>query len=150
MGCEPNRMFYGLIPNIVSELKMVIGPQKTPTAIVQVAQDVLEQTEILIKISESMPCRATLKTKVYYERRVNVSKLKRRDNVYVLQPQAHHQGSKISSTDFRWTGPHIVEKASSNLVRKVVTDKTQVHHRMALASVAPGQTNPTYKPRYWN
>ena len=47
------------------------------------------------------------------------SQLKEQDYVYVLQPKADHQGSKILK--------------NNQLVRKVRTDKTQVHHIMGLA-----------------
>ena len=53
--------------------------------------------------------------------------------MYVLQPKADHQGSKIPFTVIRWIVPYIVEKALPNnnfLVRKLGTNKTQVLHRM--------------------
>ena len=38
------------------------------------------------------------------------SKLKQADYVYILQPKADHQGSKMPFTDFQWIGPYIIEK----------------------------------------
>ena len=58
--------------------------------------------------------------------------LREADNVYILQPKADHQGSKIPFTEFRWSGPYIIEKVLPNnnyLVRKIGTNKTQVLHR---------------------
>ena len=43
--------------------------------------------------------------KAYYDKKANASTLKHAENVYVLQPKADHQGSKIPFTDFRWIGP---------------------------------------------
>ena len=63
------------------------------------------------------------------------SKLKEADYVYVLQPKADDQGSKILFTEFRWIGPNIIGKALPNniyLVRKIGTNKTQVLHRMKM------------------
>ena len=47
-------------------------------------------------------------------KKANASKLKEPQYVYVLQPKADHQGSKIPFTSFRWIGPYIVEKALPN------------------------------------
>ena len=66
-----------------------------------------------------MPCKRTSSI----ERTLTgkkASQLKEQDYVYVLQPKADHQGSKI-----------LIK--SNQLVRKVGTDKTQVHHIMGLA-----------------
>ena len=55
--------------------------------------------------------------------------------MYILQPKAAHQGSKIAFTKFRWIGPYIIEKVLPNnnyLVRKIGTNKTQVLHRMRM------------------
>ena len=46
-GCELSRIFHGRIPYIVVDLKMGIPPQKVPTEDSQIAEDVLEQTEML-------------------------------------------------------------------------------------------------------
>ena len=62
-------------------------------------------------------------------------KLKEADYVYVLQPTADHQGSKIPLTEFRWIGPYIFEKVLPNnnyLVRIIGTNKRQVLHRMRM------------------
>ena len=53
---------------------------------------------------------AYIKYKAYYDKKANASKLKQSDYVYILQPKADHQGSKIPFTDFRWIGPYIIEK----------------------------------------
>ena len=53
-------------------------------------------------------------------KKINASKLEQADYVYILQPKAD-QASKILFTDFRWTGPYIIEKVLPNknyLVRK--------------------------------
>ena len=53
----------------------------------------------------------------------------------VLRTKADHQGKKIPSTVFRWTGFFLVEKALlSNLylVLKIGTDKTKKLHRMRI------------------
>ena len=99
---------------------------------------------------------AYIKYKAYYDKKANASKLKEADYVYILQPKADHQRSKIPFTEFRWMGPYIVEKVLPNnnyLVRKIGTDKTQVLHRMGMRQFTPRQppadirVNPhEYKP----
>ena len=72
---------------------------------------------------------AYIKYKDYYDRKTNATQLKKADYVYVLQPKADHQGSKIPFTEFRWTGPYFFEKVLTNnnyLVRKIGTKKTQI------------------------
>ena len=82
------------------------------------------------------------KYKAYYDKKANASKLKEADYVYILQPKADHQGSKIPFIEFRWMGPYTVEKVLSNnncLVRKTGTDKTQVLHRTRMRQFTPHQ-----------
>ena len=76
---------------------------------------------------------AYFKYEAHFDKKMNASKLKESDYVYVQKPKADHQGRKLTFTDFRWTGPCIGEKVSPNnifSVRKVGTDKTQVFYRM--------------------
>ena len=95
---------------------------------------------------------AYIKYKAYYDKKANASKLKEADYVYILQPKADHQGSKIPFTEFRWVGPYIVEKALPNnkyLVRKIGTNKTQLLHRMRMRQFTPRQppVDITVKPQ---
>ena len=85
---------------------------------------------------------AYIKYKAYYDKKANASKLKEADFVYILQPKADHQGSKIPFREFRWIGPYIIEKVLPNnnyLVRKIGTNKTQVLHRMRMRQFTPRQ-----------
>ena len=82
------------------------------------------------------------------------TKLKQSDYVYFLQPKADHQGIKIPFTDFRWTGPYVVEEVLPNnnyVVRKISTNKTQILHRMRLRQFTPRQPIPDIPvtPREW-
>ena len=43
-------------------------------------------------------------------KRPTLQKLKKADYLYILQPKADHQGSKIPFAEFRWIGPYIIEK----------------------------------------
>ena len=49
IGCEPNRVFHGRIPYNPLDLKMGIRPQEFPSSHSQIAQDVLEQTEMIFQ-----------------------------------------------------------------------------------------------------
>ena len=85
-------------------------------------------------------------------KKANNSKPKEADYVYILQPNADHQGSKYSFTEFRWIGPYIIEKVLPNnnyLVRKIGTNKMQVLHRMRMRQFTPRQppADKTIKPQ---
>ena len=145
IGCEPSRVFHGRIPYNILDLKMGIRPQKIPPPDSQVAQDVLEQTETIFQDIRKNAMQAYIKYKAYYNRKANASKLKKADYVFILQPKADHQGSKIPFTDFRWIGPYIIEKVLPNnnyLVRKIGTNKTQILNRMRLRQFTPRQPLP--------
>ena len=78
------------------------------------AQDVLEQTETIFQDVRKNIMQAYIRYEAHYDKKTKASKLKDQQNVYILQPKADHQGSKIPFTEFRCEGPHIVEKALPN------------------------------------
>ena len=132
IGCEPSRDLHGRIPYNVLDLKLGVRPQQQPIPTSHIAQDFLDQTEMIRQDVRKNTMQAYIKYKAYYDKKANVSKLKEADYVYVLQPKADHQGSKIPFTEFRWIGPYIIEKVLPNnnyLVRKIGTNRTQVLHR---------------------
>ena len=154
IGCEPSRVFHDRIPYNILDSKMGIRPQKIPSPDSEIAQDVLEQTEIIFQDVRRNAMQAYIKYKAYYDKKANASKLKQSDYVYILQPKANQQGSKIPFTDFRWIGPYIVEKVFPNnnyLVRKLGTNKTQILHPMRLHQFTPRQPIPDtpVTPREW-
>ena len=152
IGCEPSRVFHGRTPYNVLYLKMGIRPQQQPIPTSQIAQEVHEQTEMIHQDVRKNIMQAYIKYKAYYDKKAHASKLKEADFVYILQPKADHQGSKIPSTEFRWIGPYIIEKVLPNnnyLVRKIGTNKTQVLHRMRMRQFTPHQpaADITVKPQ---
>ena len=154
IGCEPSRVFHGRISYDILDLKMGIRPQKIPSPDSKIAQDVLEQTEMIFQDVRRNAMQAYIKYKAYYDKKANASKLNQSDYVYILQPKADHQGSKIPFTDFRWIGPYIIEKVLPNnnyVVRKIGTNKTQILHRMRLSQFTPLQPIPDtpVTPREW-
>ena len=142
IGCEPSRVFHGRIPCNILDLKMGIHPQKIPHPDSQIAQDVLEQTETIFQDVRKNAMQAYIKYKAYYDRKANASKLKKADYVFILQPKADHQGSKIPFTDIRWFGPYIIEKVlpiKKYLIREIGTNRRQILHRMRLRQFTPRQ-----------
>ena len=142
IGCEPSRVFHGRIPYIIVDLKIGIRSQKIPSPDSGIAQDVLEQTEMIFHDVRKKAMQAYIKYKAYNDKKENASKLKEQQYVYVLQPKADHQGRKISPTEFRWIGPYIVEEALPNnnyLVGRIGTNKTQLLHCMRLRLFTPRQ-----------
>ena len=110
IGCEPSRVFHERAPYKILDFKMGIRPQKTPSPDLDVAQDVLEKTEMIFQDVRRNAMQAYIKDKACYDKKANASKLKQSDYVYILQPKADHQGSKIPCTVFRWIGPYIIER----------------------------------------
>ena len=152
IGCEPSRVFHGRFPYNVLDLKLGIRPQQQPIPTSQIAQEFLEQTEMIHQDVRKNVMQAYIKYKAYYEKKANASKLKEADYVYILQPKADHQGSKVPFTEFRRIGPYIIEKELPNnnyLVRKIGTNKTQVLHRMRMRQFTPRQppADITVKPQ---
>ena len=142
IGCEPSRAFHGRIPYNVLDLKLRIRPQQQPIPTSQIAQEVLEQTELIHQDNRKNSMQAYIKYKAHYDKKANTSQLKEADYVYILQPKADHQGGKIPFTEFRWIGPYFIEKVLPNnnyLVRKIGTNKTQVLHRMRMRQFTPRQ-----------
>ena len=126
IGCEPSRVLHGRFPYYVLDIKLGIRPQQQPIPSSQIAQEVLEQTEMIHQDVRKNIMQAYIKYKAYYDKKANTSKLKEAEYVYILQPKADHQGSKIPFTEFRWIGPYIIEKVLPNnnyLVRKIGTKK---------------------------
>ena len=152
IGCEPSRVFHGRIPYNILDLKLAIRPQRQPIPTSQIAQDILDQTETIHQDVRKNTMQAYIKYKAHYDKKANASKLKEADYVYILQPKADHQGSKIPFTEFRWVGPYIIEKALPNnnyLVRKIGTNKTQLLHRLRMRQFTPRQppADITVKPQ---
>ena len=140
IGCEPSRVFHGRIPYNILDLKLGIRPQQQPIPTSQIAQDFLDQTELIHQDVRKNTMQGYIKYKAYYDKKANTSKHKEADYVYILKPKTDHQRSKIPFTEFRWMGPYIVEKVLPNnnyLVRKIGTDKTQVLHRMRMRQFTP-------------
>ena len=142
IGCEPSRVFHGRFSYNILDLKLGIRPQHQPILTSQIAQEVLEQPEMIHQDVRKNTTPAYIKYKAYYDKKANASKLKEADYVYILQPKADHQGSKIPFTEFRWVGPYIIEKILPNinyLLRKIGTNKTQVLHWMRMRHFKPRQ-----------
>ena len=152
IGCEPSRIFHGRIPYNILDLILGIRPQQRPIPTSQIAQDILEQTEMIHQDVRKNTMQAYIKYKAYYDKKANASKRQEADYVYILQPKADHQGTKIPFTEFRWNGPYIIEKVLPNnnyLVRKIGTNKTQVLHRMRMRQFTARQppADITVKPQ---
>ena len=128
IGCEPSRVFHGRIPYNVLDIKLGIRPHQQPIPTSQIAQEVLEQIEMIHQDVRKNNMQAYIKYKAYYDKKANASKLKEADYVYNLQPKADHQGIKIPFTEFLWIGPYIIEVLPNNnyLVHRIGTNKTQV------------------------
>ena len=110
IGSQTIQVFHERVPYNVLDLKMGIFPQKWSMLNSQTAQHVNGQTEMFFQDERRTAMQAFIRYQAYYDKKGNASKLKQPDSVYVLQSKAHHQGINFLFTDFRWSGPYIVEK----------------------------------------
>ena len=152
ISCEPSRVFHGRIPYKVLDLKLGTRPQQQPIPTSQIAQEVLEQTEMIHQDVRENTMQPYIKYKDYYDKKANASKVTEADYVCILRPKPDHLGSKIPFTELRWIVPYIIEKVLPNnkyLVRKIGTNKTQVLHRMRMRHFTPRQppADITVKPQ---
>ena len=65
IGCEPSRVFHGRIPYNILDLKTGIRPQKISSPDSEIAQDVLEQTEMIFQDVRRNTMQAYTKYKTY-------------------------------------------------------------------------------------
>ena len=79
IGCEPSRVFHGRIPNNILDLKLGIRPQQQPISTSQIAQDVLDQTEMIHQDVRKNTMQAYIKYKAYYDKKANASNFKEAD-----------------------------------------------------------------------
>ena len=83
VGCEPSRVLHGRIPYNILDLKLGIRPQQQLLPTSQIAQDVLDQTEMVHQDVRKNAMQAYIKIKAYYDKKANASELKEADYVYV-------------------------------------------------------------------
>ena len=69
IGCEPSRVFHGRTPYINPDLKMGSRLQKIPSPDSQIAQDVLEQTELNFQDVRKNAMQAYITYEAYYDRK---------------------------------------------------------------------------------
>ena len=113
--------------------KLGILPQEAPIPTSQIAQDVLDQTDIVYQDVCRNPMQAYIKHEAYCDKNANALKLKEAVYLYALQSKTNHRGSKVLITDFGWIGPYLIEKLLPNniyLIRQSGTNKTHVPHGM--------------------
>ena len=76
-GCEPIRVFHGGIPYNILDLKLGIIPQQQPIPTPQIAQEVLEQTELINQDVRKNIMQAYIKYKAHYDKKPTLQNLKK-------------------------------------------------------------------------
>ena len=79
IGCEPSLGIYGRNPYNVLDLKLGICPSLQPIPTSQIAQELLEQAEMIHQDVRENTMQAYIKYKAYYDKKANASKLKETD-----------------------------------------------------------------------
>ena len=112
------------------------------------------QSEMIYQAVRKNAMQAYIKYRAYYDKKVNASKVKEAECVYILPAKADHQGSNIPFKAVWWLGPCISEKVLPNnnyLVRKIGSNKSQVLHSMRMRQFTPRQptTDIRITPQQW-
>ena len=110
IDCNPSRVFHGSIPFKTLDLKLGVRPQQTPFLTSQIAQQVLDQAQMIHQDYRPKSMQAYIENKTYYVKTFSASKLKEADCVNVLQPKADHQGGKLRCAEFRWVSISFLKK----------------------------------------
>ena len=76
IGCESSRDFQEGNCYIISDLTLRIRPQQALIPNSQIAQDVLDQTQLIYQDVRRNANQAFIKYKTYYDKKANASKLK--------------------------------------------------------------------------
>ena len=90
-------MFHGRVTKNVLELKKGISVQQSAMLISQIGQGVFEQKEMVLQDVQKNVKQSLTNYKAYFDKNTSASKIKERNCVFVLKPQAEHQGSRIFS-----------------------------------------------------
>ena len=77
IGCEPSRVFHGRIPYNILDLKLRNRPQQQPIPTSQIAQDVLDQTEMIHQDVRKKTMQAYIKTKPTTTKRPTLQNVKK-------------------------------------------------------------------------
>ena len=74
IGCELSQVFHGRIPYNILDLKLGIRPQQQPIPTSQIAQDILERTEMIHQDVRKNTMQAYIKYKAYYDKKANTQR----------------------------------------------------------------------------
>ena len=100
IGCEPNRVFHGRIPNNVLDLKLGIRPQQQPIPTSQIAQEVLEQTEMIHQNVRKNIMQAYINTRPITIKRPTLPKLKKQITYISCSRKRIIKAAKFRSQNF--------------------------------------------------
>ena len=142
ISCEPTRVFHGRIPFNILNHKLGNNPNEQVNPTTEFAEEIQNRTKILIDKTKQNIMQSYIKYKEYYDRKAKAAPLKENEYCFVLQPKTDNQGSKIPFRDYRWVGPFVVQKVLSNenyIVRRIITNKTQILHRNRHRKFVPNQ-----------
>ena len=110
LAVSPAEFFMAVFPLISWTFDWEFVHINSPFLLLKVHKLVLAQTQMVHQDVRKKTMQAYIKYKSYYDLKANASDLKEADYVYILQPKADHQESKIPSAEFRWIGPYLIEK----------------------------------------
>ena len=100
IGCEPSRVLHGRIPYNVLDLKMGIRPQQQPIPNLQIAQEFLEQTEMIHQDVRKNRMQAYINTRPIMTRKPTLQNLKKQITYKFCSPKRIIKATKFHSQNF--------------------------------------------------
>ena len=116
LGCEPTRVFHGRIPHNILDYKLGYNPNPRYTPQSDIAEEIQRRMEVLNDQTKKNIMQSYLKYKAYYDRKAKAAPLTTTDYCYILNPKADTQATKYPFREFRWIGPHKVEKVLPKII----------------------------------
>ena len=100
IGCEPSRVFQDRIPYNIVDLKLGIRRQHQPIPASQIAQYILEQTEMIHQDVRKNTMQAYIKCKAYYDKKPTLQNLKKQIMYLSCSPKRIIKAAKFHSQNF--------------------------------------------------
>ena len=110
IGCEPSRIFHGRIPYNVLDLKLGTRPQQQPIPTSQIAQEVLEQTEMIHQDVRKNTMQAYIKSKPTTTKKPTLRSSKKQITYISCSRRRITQAAKFHSQNFDRLAPILSKK----------------------------------------
>ena len=140
LGCEPTRVIHGRILHNILVFKLGYNPNPRYQPQTEIAEEVQRRIALLHDQTKNTIMQSCVKYKAHYDRKAKAAPLTTQDYCLILNPKADTHATRIPFREFRWVGPHKIEKVLPNnnyIVRRLGTNKTKLLQRIRLGIYIP-------------